>query len=165
MNLPSTSPKKKFLELILAALNSELEVLAQSARSAQEAAVHEESRAEDSHDTRGLEASYLAGAQNARIEDLKRTVAYFQFTPTRDFKAGDAIEVGALLELSLDSKTLYYFLTSRGGGRTIQFEGHAVQLISPQSPIGEELSGKCVGDEIEVEGQQKTRVYKILSVI
>ena len=55
--------KQKLIEAILLELESELSVLADAAKAAHLAATHEESVAEDPHDTRGVEASYLAGAQ------------------------------------------------------------------------------------------------------
>src|SRR4051812_18493840 len=75
----SMNRKQELIQIIMAQLNSELELITQSAKAAHEAATHEESRAEDSHDTRGLEASYLAGAQMARAEALKKTIASYQF--------------------------------------------------------------------------------------
>ena len=53
--------KSKILAAILEKLQSEIDALVRAAKSAHEAATHEESRAEDHHDTRGLEASYSAG--------------------------------------------------------------------------------------------------------
>lgn len=156
------SKKRELVKALVGTLNAELEVLVLSARSAHEAATHEESKAEDSHDSRGLEASYLAGAQNARIEDLKRTIHYFQHQPVRDFLPGSSIDIGALIQLESNQRKYSYFVTARGGGKSLQFEGQTIQLITPQSPLGEELMGRSVGDE--VEGQVKSRIYKILLV-
>lgn len=158
------SKKKEFVEAIINAFKVEFDLLSQSAKSAHEAATHEESRAEDSHDTRSIEAGYLAGAQSARLEDLKRTIHYFQHLPLQDFKASAAIDLGALIQVECQKRQFHYFVTQRGGGKSIVFEGKTVQLITPQTPLGEELMDKCVGDEAEVESQGASRVYKIIQL-
>ncbi|NBU22139.1 hypothetical protein EBS43_12140, partial [bacterium] len=58
--------KSQILASIVQKLNHELQTIELSAQAALEAATHEESKAEDQHDTRGLEASYLARAQASR---------------------------------------------------------------------------------------------------
>src|SRR5690349_15237029 len=115
--------KSEIIRLILEKLNAEIEAIARSAKSAYEAATHEESKAEDAHDTRGLEASYLAGAQTARLEVLKKMVASFQFVQVRNFKPSDPIELGACVELDLDGKKLFYFLAAQGGGVSVSVGG------------------------------------------
>jgi transcription elongation GreA/GreB family factor len=156
--------KRELIELILENLNRELQTLLQSAAAAHEAATHEESKAEDAHDTRGLEASYLAGAQLARVEVVKKTIASYQFAGFRDFKPTDPIELGALIELELDGKRLHYFLVGQGGGMSLSLDGKTVQVITAQSPLGEALFGRRVGDVIEVEGQKLTREYEVVAV-
>ncbi len=116
------SKKQELINLVLADLNRELDALIQSANAAHEAATHEESKAEDRHDTRGLEASYLAGAQRARIEVLKKVIASYHFLEARDFKPTDPISIGALVEVELDGKKLHYLLVSQGGGTSVRFE-------------------------------------------
>jgi transcription elongation GreA/GreB family factor len=156
--------KRDLVEKILENLNRELQTLLQSAAAAHEAATHEESKAEDAHDTRGLEASYLAGAQLARVEVLKKTIASYQFADIREFKPTDPIELGALVELELDGKRLNYFLVGQGGGMSLSLQGKTVQVITPQSPLGEALLGRRVGDSIEVEGQKVSREYEVLGL-
>lgn len=156
------SYKKELVKAIIETLKVELEKLSQSAKSAHEAATHEESKAEDSHDTRGLEAAYLAGAQNARILELQRTIHYFQHGSFRDFTPESEIGVGAWVQLENNQKKYSYFVATRGGGTVFQFAGQTIQLITPQSPLGEQLIGKSVGDEVESPAQ--SRIYEILLV-
>ena len=158
------SNKREIIQIILAQLNTELELITQSAKAAHEAATHEESKAEDSHDTRGLEASYLAGAQMARAEALKKTITTYQFMNVRERKASDAIDIGALIELESAGRKFHYFLVNQGGGMAITFEGKTVQVIASQAPLGEALLGRKVGDSVEVEGPRVQREYKITAV-
>jgi transcription elongation GreA/GreB family factor len=156
--------KQGLIQLILTQLNTEFQLIAQSAKAAHEAATHEESKAEDSHDTRGLEASYLAGAQMARAEALKKTIATYQFMNARDLQATDAVDIGALIEMESGGRKFHYFLVSQGGGMAVTFEGKTIQVITSLAPLGEALMGRKVGDLVEVEGQRIQREYKITAV-
>ena len=156
--------KKRLIELIVKSIQSEIETLTRSAKAAHEAATHEESKAEDSHDTRGLEASYLAGAQQARIQSLLKVATYFQLFKARDFQSTDPISVGAGIDVKLDGKVSSYFLAAQGGGVSVSVEGKPVQVITPQAPLGEALLGKCVGDRVEVESRKVEREYEIILI-
>lgn len=158
-----TIQKQNILDAIVAKLTQELDILIQSAKAAHEAATHEESRAEDHHDTRGLEASYLAQAQGKRIEDLEQQIAFFRNATFREFKPNDAVDVGALIELEIlpSRKRSFYFLLNHGGGLSVSVDGRTIQIITPNAPLGEALLDKKVDDEIEVEGQGVTREYSV----
>jgi len=156
--------KRKLVTEIRSKLNQELSVVLKSAKAAHEAATHEESRAEDSHDTRGLEASYLAGAQAARVAELRQLILVYKFLPIFELDPMDQIGLGALIELEVFGKRSYYFLVHQGGGMCVQIDGKAVQLITPQSPLGAAIAGRRAGDCVEVEGREVVREYKIISI-
>jgi transcription elongation GreA/GreB family factor len=56
----------------------------------------------------------------------------------------------------------YYLIVPKGGGLVTRVEGKAVQVITPNSPLGEALLGKRVGDEAQIEVGGKTRLYKVV---
>lgn len=145
-------------------LESELAVVLRAAEAAREAATHEESKPEDSHDTRGLEASYLAGAQAGRAEELKRLVTVYRHMELREFKEGEPIAPGALVELDLDGRRSHYFLVAEGGGLSVSAGGQKVLVITPQAPLGEALLGHKSGEGVEVEVQKALREYEIVSI-
>lgn len=156
--------KKRVVDEIIAKLETELAHIEKAALAAREAATHEESKPEDSHDTRGLEASYLAGAQMARATELKNIIASYKFMPLRNFTEDDHIDAGALVELDYNQKKSFYFLVPQGGGVTVQVDQKNIQVITPKSPLGDALLGRWVGDIIEVEGQNITREYEITQI-
>lgn len=153
--------KREIVEAVRSAMKAELEGILKSAKAAHEAATHEESKAEDPHDTRGLEASYLAGAQLARAENFRRVIAALQFADVREFAPDEAIAVGALIELESSGKRAKYFLVNEGGGISVT---GGVQVVNAKSPLGQELIGKCAGDSVEIISAGATREYEILSV-
>ena len=149
---------------IIRILEDELAVLEESARAAHEAATHEESKAEDAHDTRGLEASYLAGAQRARIEVLKNTMIAFKAHPLRNFKPEELIAVGACAELSVRGKKNLYLLVESGGGLAPVVDGRTVQVVSVKTPLGEALLGRVRGEIFELEDVENSPEYQVLAV-
>jgi transcription elongation GreA/GreB family factor len=159
--------KRQVIEKAISRLNEELLALLQAAKAAHEAATHEESRAEDRHDTRGLEASYLAGAQAARAGELQKLIAMFRQLQVRDFAPEESISIGALVEIELESnqKRSIHLITPLGGGISVSIGGATVQVITPQAPLGEALLGKKAGDFIEIEAAQgQTREYSVIRV-
>jgi transcription elongation GreA/GreB family factor len=158
--------KAELLQEIRAQLEREIALITQAARAAHEAATHEESKAEDQHDTRGLESSYLAGAQAQRAAEIQQTLSYYRQLEPRTFRPTDLIAPGALVELDSGGKKAVYFLAPQGGGMKVSIEGKSVQIITPHSPLGEELVGRKQGDTIEVEGQGPggVREYEITGI-
>ena len=63
--------KKKIVELLIEKLNSELVEVENAARSARDLATADDLKSEGKYDTRAIEASYLASAQNKRVEEIK----------------------------------------------------------------------------------------------
>lgn len=157
--------KKKVVAQILEYLEQELVSVTQAAKASHEAATHDESRAEDAHDTRAIEAGYLAGAQLKRVEEIKALLVMYKFMPLRDFSGpGEVVCPSALVELEFNKTRAFYFVAPQGGGLVTRVDGFPVQVITPASPIGEELLGKRVGDLVEVEMRGATREYKVIGI-
>jgi transcription elongation GreA/GreB family factor len=138
--------------------------LVQAALAAHEAATHAESKAEDEYDTRGLEASYLAGAQSRRALELEELMNIFHHVDIIEFSESTPIAATAVIELTSDGKATYYLLMPKGGGLSTTFEGKTILVITPQSPLGEALLGRKVGDEIDVTIQKVNRDYEITKI-
>ena len=156
--------KRRLVETIQTHLAEELATLVQAAKAAHEAATHEESRAEDAHDTRGIEASYLAGAQAQRAAELKSLILMWKFLPLRDFGPDDVACPAALVELEHGKTRAFYFIAPQGGGLVTRIDGQPVQVITPNSPMGEAILGKKAGDTVEIETRSSTRTYRVVSV-
>jgi len=151
---------KKFEEQIAASLAT----ITQSALEAHSAATHPESKSEDQYDTRGLEASYLAGAQSKRVMELEELLAMYRYIDLANFDESSPIAATAVIELDFLEKRSFYLLMPKGGGMTAMIDGKPVQTITPVSPLGSNLLGKRVGDQISVEIQKAVRDYDIVSV-
>ncbi len=156
--------KRRLINELKDGLGREIDVLRAAAKDAREAATHEEAKPENDKDTRAIEAAYLAGAQADRVRELDRVVNALEFLALRELGDGDPIGLSALVELDLDGARSHYFLLPVGGGMRASAEGVEVQVVTPQSPMGQALIGKTTGDTVELRLKQARRVYEIVGV-
>jgi len=157
--------KQELIRKFVEAISSDLAVLTQAAMHAHEAATHAESKAEDQYDTRGLEASYLAGAQSKRAMELDEMRSLYQHIQVKTFGGESPIAATAVIELEdEDGKRTYYFMMPKGGGLSVLQDGKTVHIVTPQSPLGEAMMGKTLGDSIEVTVQKSARDYSIVGL-
>ncbi len=127
--------KSLLVEQLRRVLEGELEVLLKAAATAKEAATHAEAKPENKYDTRGLEASYLAGAQEGRAAELKRDLQILAALPLRSFAEGDKVSVTAVVTVDRDGDVARYFVMPVGGGSRLDSPDGAVIVVTPQSPL------------------------------
>jgi len=156
--------KRTIIKKIVARLTDELQVYFRAAHASRTEATHESSKAENKYDTRGLEASYLARGQSKQAAELEAAIAEFEKLGARKFADGDAIAVGALVELEHGGETFIYFLGPRAGGTEVLHDKKEILVITPQSPLGEQLMGKKSGDQSQLTFGGAKQVAKILRV-
>lgn len=156
--------KLKLIHHIREQLIKDLTVLKEAARVTAEAATHEESKPENEYDTRGLEASYLARAQSKRIVETEELLVVFKHLEPKGFNETDLISATALVEVEFNGKNSFFFILPKGGGLNLDFEGQRIQVITPNSPLGEALLGLKVGQVAIVEKGNQVLEYEILSV-
>ncbi len=106
----------------------------------------------------------LKEADQERSAEIQGLLLMYRFLPTRKYTSEDVIIPSALVELQLGNTHAYYFVAPQGGGLVTRVQGQAVQVITPQSPLGEALLGKKVGDQINVRVRDSVREYKIVSI-
>ncbi|HEY0549400.1 MAG TPA: transcription elongation factor GreAB [Verrucomicrobiae bacterium] len=157
--------KRTLVEKIVAQLRGEAELYAKAARAAHAEATHESSKAENKYDTRGLEASYLAHGQAKQAAETAQAVHEFASLFPRHFKDGDAIDVGALVELKSKSHSAFYFVGPRAGGTEVVEDGKEILVITPQSPLGSQLIGQKQGAKIKLTIAGSNSEFRIASVL
>jgi transcription elongation GreA/GreB family factor len=156
--------KSALIEHIIQKLETELAALKAAALETYAAATGDESKPENKYDTRALEASYLAGAQAKRVRDTEGSLAVFRVLKPKSFTEKNQIESTALVEVDLDGKTTFVFIAPARGSLTIDFDGRSIQVITPQSPLGEGLLGLRVGDLAKIDQGSRQLEYEIVSV-
>jgi transcription elongation GreA/GreB family factor len=156
--------KRAVLKKIIARLTDELAVYHRAAAYARDEATHEQNKPENKYDTRGLEASYLARGQSRQAAELEAAIVEFEKLGVKHFSNGDGIGVGALVELEQGGEKMFYFLGPRAGGTEIVHDKNEILVITPQSPLGEQLAGQKAGGEPQIKIGKEIRRIKILSV-
>ena len=155
---------RAIVKKIIARLTEELQVYFRAAQFSRAEATHESSKAESKYDTHGLEASYLARGQSKQAAELEAAIVEFEKLAVRNFGAGEPIDLGALVELETGGENFFYFIGPRAGGTEIIHDKTEVLVITPQSPLGEQLMGKKSGDQPQLTFGGTKQAAKILKV-
>jgi transcription elongation GreA/GreB family factor len=142
--------KSAIVKKIIAQLGEELETLADAAAKMHADASDESNKAEDQYDTRGLETAYIASSQARQATQTEEALAAYQALKLAKFTARSPIDLTALVELESRGERLWYFLGPKAGG----IEVGEVMVITPESPIGQEITGKKVGDKFKFRGHE-----------
>ena len=140
--------KAALLARVIKQLRAELELLARAAEDARQGATDSEVRSESKYDTRGLESSYLARGHAIKFEALAADVATLEALDGTPFAERTTIGVGALVSVETNGEAFWYFLLPKGGGTELDAEegGPEVTIVTPESPMGQQLSGLKRGD-------------------
>jgi len=153
--------KKTILQNLIDNLRHELTELEAAAHSARAEAIQDDYKSESKYDTRAIEASYLAGAQQKRVEEIKIDI---QMLEEIEIGPSDKIQMGSLVLMEHSNQERFYFLTSTSGGTMLTINGQLVLVISVFSPLGSEALGLSATESFEVETPKEMRTYKIIKV-
>ena len=156
--------KRALIKKIIAELTSGLEAYLRAARAAHAEATHEQSKAENKYDTRGLEASYLARGQSKQAAELEAAIAAFEKLDARNYGAGEPIDLGALVELESAGERTLYFIGPKAGGTEVMHQKREVLVITPQSPLGEQLVGRKQRDLLQMNIAGARSQYRVTRV-
>lgn len=158
--------KIEILELILASMQNNLQTLINTAHEAREAATNDESKAENKYDTRGLEASYLAGAQAKRAFELQENIRKLAQIKLIDFSKDQVIAMTALVKVKLTGNQFrWLFLLPYAGGVIVDCAGEKIHVLSSESPLTKKLLGCELGDEFTFKTGSATTDYEVLSIL
>ncbi|MCX2685264.1 GreA/GreB family elongation factor [Pseudomonas sp. DCB_AW] len=154
--------KPLLLTRIVATLEYDVDVLSRAAQTAYEAATAEENIAENKYDTLGLEASYLATGQARRTAEIRQALQIYQQLLLRDYDPARGVQVSNLVTLEdEDGQQRRLFLGPEAAGLKVGEGDELVTVITPRSPLGQQLVGKRVDDEVSLGAQ----VFFIVDVV
>lgn len=160
----ATAEKQAIVDALLARLDEEIANMTMAAKTAADAATHEEAKPENDKDTRALEASYLAAGQAARVRELETAVKMIRTLPLRALEGDAPVQASAVVVVEdEDGTAATYFMAPHGGGTTCAVGTVAVQIITPQSALGQALLGKTKGEVAEL--RVKGGVRRELSIV
>lgn len=151
-------------DLLLAALDENCAMLGSTLNAVVDAATNTESKPENKYDTRALEASYLAGAQQERLNEMKGMRRVFASTEIKFFDENASLASTSVVELESEGVRSSCFLLPFAAGFSLTLDAATnVNTVSIQSPLGQALIGKFKGDwvTITIDGIEKD--YEIIS--
>jgi transcription elongation GreA/GreB family factor len=156
--------KRALIDALRETLSRELADARRVAADTAAAANHPEARPENDKDTRKIELSYLAAGQAARARELESAVALLTSMPVRGFEGSESLQAGAIVDLDVSGKPQRVLLSPAGGGQKLTTPSGEINVITPQSPLGQGLLGKRVGDSFELRVAGQVREVEILAV-
>jgi transcription elongation GreA/GreB family factor len=156
--------KRVIVGLIIEQLTEQLTNLAGVSRAMHADASDEQSKPEDKYDTRGLETAYLASSQARMATEMEQALAVYQALELLKFQDKTPIDLTALVELETNGTRTLHFLGPKGGGLEILHKGTEVLVITPESPLGQQLLGKKVGDCIKFQTRGPAQEFRVTSV-
>jgi transcription elongation GreA/GreB family factor len=156
--------KRTLVKKIVQQLTEERALLFRAATAARAEATDEQSKAENKYDTRGLEASYLARGQARHVAEVEQAIEQFESLELRQFGPGVPVDVGAVVELKSKRTHSFYFIGPRSGGTEVQLEKKEILVITPLSPLGQQLIGKKAGDRLALDLGGERQEYDLVAV-
>lgn len=156
--------KEEIKKVLLEKVQEELSVAQEIYNSSRSLTQSDDFKSESKWDTRATEAGYLASAQKQRVEDLKLEIKLIEEIDISSIQPDQEISLGALVELEHNNIRRFYFLSSTAGGTPLLIQDKAILVISVFSPLGKELLGLKVGDEVELERGDEVKEYTICSI-
>jgi transcription elongation GreA/GreB family factor len=161
--------KKYFIQTLINQLSRELEKSDLIAEKERSYATSKDLQAEGKYDTRKIEASYLAGAQSRRVEELRLNLALMRKFHIDDHSQLEEIKIGSLVTCYRSgqeaAKKSYFFISPASGGQILEIDGHNIQLISQHSPIGKALLSIDNGDQFTLDHGKRRLVFTVLSQV
>lgn len=157
--------KQPLLDQITDQLQQALDNALLAASEAHNNATHAESAAETQYDTLGLENAYLAHGQSMRVESLQQALMHYQQWTVMDFQPDDAIGLGALVEVTgPQGQQRLFLLGPLQGGLQLHWQGQPVTLITPQTPVGQQLMARYLGDEASLPNAEGSQLCEVTAL-
>ena len=95
---------------------------------------------------------------------MEEAIAQFRGLTLHEFGAKDAIDLSAFVELHGEGGSTRYFIGPRAGGTEIVHAGKTVLVITPQSPLGQQLMGAKSGDRLKIQIGGTRSDYRVAAV-
>ena len=151
--------KSEFLDAVLRSLRADFENRLRVSKKTREQGNNSESRAEGKYDTLSIEENYLADGLAKQAESAAQAITLIEKMQLRTFANNDPIDLSALIEIQFAHATEWFFLAPVAGGTEVICAGTPVTVVTPESPLGQQLLGSRAGEKI------KSPSAKILSVV
>ena len=157
--------KTEILQRIVEQLTHDLAIQFNAAITAHEASTDSENIPDNKYETLALEASYVAQGQANRAREIKLALEAYKQLTLQHFDNDSAIRLTALVTLASDEAvTRKVFLGPREGGMKLVDDQTEIVVITPASPLGRALIGKCAGDLVRIGSGTGRKEFEVVKV-
>lgn len=158
--------KQQLIATIIARLEADLALFTAAALHAHRAATHEECQPDNKYDTTALEASYIAQGQANRAQDIRQGLEAYRSLEMHQFGDDTPLRLGALVTLEDEAGgERRLFIGPQAGGMKLADPAGEIVVITPAAPLGRQLLGLTVGDELQLGENGKRSIYTIVAVV
>ena len=151
--------KSAVIEAVLDALRSEFENYVSISKKTRATGNDAETKAEGKYDTRSTEENYLADGLAKHALAASQAIEAISSLPLTASLENTPISLGSLVEIAFPTETLWFLIAPAAGGMEVEVSGQTVTVLSPESPLGQQLKGQTTG------GKTRQPVTKILRVL
>jgi transcription elongation GreA/GreB family factor len=107
----------------------------------------------------------VAQGQANRAQEIKRALHAYRTLALQCFKPDAPIRLTALVTLEAeDGETRMLFIGPEEGGLKLSVDGAEILVITPGSPLGNDLIGKCAGDVVSIGMSRLKKDFEIVQV-
>lgn len=141
--------KEQLIQTITQALQDKIHTLHESSQKTRAVGNDEQNKSEGKYDTRSTEENYLADGFARQALVATETLAAFKGMQIKGFTDNTPIETSALIQVNIAQELFWFLLAPVAGGLEVTHEGNEVTVLSLDSPLGSQLNGLKVGDQIQ----------------
>ena len=117
------------------------------------------------YDSLAIEAAYLAEGQSKRVKMFQHAIDQLQ-TLNLQTQSHNVVGLGSLVQLAQDEpEHQWYFITPAAGGYRAVLSPHWITAVTKESPMGQALLGKCLGDEVSLSIGPATITDEIVALL
>ena len=98
------------------------------------------------------------------MAEIEENIAQFQKLKVVEFGPDAPIDYGALVQVEMRGGTNWYFVAPKAGGLEIVHDKEEITVITPQSPLGEQIFEKKQGDKFKFGTGRDATEGRILTV-
>src|SRR5690606_10771548 len=108
---------------------------------------------------------YLAEGQSRRVKEIEQAIGAYRNLMPKDFDADSGIQLSALIRLESEAGVERAFLLGPdAAGLKIQADGMDILVITPRSPMGQNLIGKVLGETVTVGSGPQAETFEIVEI-
>lgn len=156
--------KESIKEMLIQDFKQQKKELEATVKNSREHANDKDLKPDGKYDTRATEAKYLADAMAKKLEDISLDLQMLEDLSTKSLNRDNDVCIGAAVFIQHNDIKNWYYISPVAGGKMLKVDDTPIVVISAFSPLGAELIGSNVDDEVLVETPKGDKIYLICDI-